>query len=116
MTPPLLRGINLVGMEGGYGGGVAGSDWDRAVGPVAGHDYPAFAPELLSYYRDMGIGVLRLLVSWERLQAELGGPLPGAGAGYAAYFAARQDGDTPAQADKAADAYMKEAFDVAVSR
>jgi catechol 2,3-dioxygenase-like lactoylglutathione lyase family enzyme len=35
---------------------------------------------------------------------------------YAAYFAARQDGDTPAQADKAADAYMKEAFDVVVSR
>jgi catechol 2,3-dioxygenase-like lactoylglutathione lyase family enzyme len=35
---------------------------------------------------------------------------------YAAYFAARQDGDTPAQADTAADAYMKEAFDVVVSR
>ncbi len=35
---------------------------------------------------------------------------------YAAYFAARQDGDTPAQADKAADAYMKEAFHVVVSR
>jgi catechol 2,3-dioxygenase-like lactoylglutathione lyase family enzyme len=35
---------------------------------------------------------------------------------YAAYLAARQDGDTPAQADKAADAYMKEAFDVVVSR
>ena len=35
---------------------------------------------------------------------------------YAAYFAARQDGDTPAQADKAADAYMKEAYDVVVSR
>jgi endoglucanase len=87
MTPPLLRGINLVGMEGGYGGGVAGSDWDRAVGPIAGHDYPAFAPELLNYYRDTGIGVLRLLISWERLQAELGGPLPAAGAGYAAYFA-----------------------------
>jgi catechol 2,3-dioxygenase-like lactoylglutathione lyase family enzyme len=35
---------------------------------------------------------------------------------YAAYFAARQDGDTPAQADKAADAYMKEAYGVVVSR
>jgi catechol 2,3-dioxygenase-like lactoylglutathione lyase family enzyme len=35
---------------------------------------------------------------------------------YAAYLAARQDGDTPAQADKAADAYMKEAHDVVVSR
>jgi catechol 2,3-dioxygenase-like lactoylglutathione lyase family enzyme len=35
---------------------------------------------------------------------------------YGAYFAARQDGDTPEQADKAADAYMKEAFDVVVSR
>ena len=35
---------------------------------------------------------------------------------YAAYLAARQDGDSPAQADKAADAYMKEAFGVVVSR
>jgi catechol 2,3-dioxygenase-like lactoylglutathione lyase family enzyme len=35
---------------------------------------------------------------------------------YGAYFAARQDGDTPDQADKAADAYMKEAKGVAVSR
>ena len=35
---------------------------------------------------------------------------------YAAYLAARQDGDTAEQADKAADAYMKEAYGVAVSR
>ena len=35
---------------------------------------------------------------------------------YAAYFAARQDGDTPAQADKAADVYMEEAHHVVVSR
>jgi catechol 2,3-dioxygenase-like lactoylglutathione lyase family enzyme len=35
---------------------------------------------------------------------------------YAAYFAARQDGDTPEQADKAADAYMKEAYGLVVSR
>jgi catechol 2,3-dioxygenase-like lactoylglutathione lyase family enzyme len=35
---------------------------------------------------------------------------------YAAYLAARQDGDTPEQADKAADAYMKEAYGVVVSR
>jgi catechol 2,3-dioxygenase-like lactoylglutathione lyase family enzyme len=35
---------------------------------------------------------------------------------YAAYFAARQDGDTPEQADKAADDYMKEAHGVVVSR
>ena len=33
-----------------------------------------------------------------------------------AYFAARQDGDTPEQADKAADKYMEEAHDVVVSR
>jgi endoglucanase len=87
MEPGVLRGISLVGMEGGYGGDVAGSTWDRAVGPVAGEDYPVFAPELLGYYRDKGVGVLRLLVSWERLQSGLGGPLPAAGAGYAAYFA-----------------------------
>ena len=35
---------------------------------------------------------------------------------YAAYLAARQDGDTPEQADKAADGYMKEAYGVVVSR
>ena len=35
---------------------------------------------------------------------------------YAAYLAAREDGDTPDQADKAADKYMKEAHDVVVSR
>ena len=35
---------------------------------------------------------------------------------YAAYLAARQDGDTPEQADKAADAYMEEAYGVVVSR
>jgi predicted lactoylglutathione lyase len=35
---------------------------------------------------------------------------------YAAYFAARQDGDTPDQADKAADTYMKEVHGIAASR
>ena len=35
---------------------------------------------------------------------------------YAAYLAARQDGDSPEQADKAADDYMKEAYGVVVSR
>jgi catechol 2,3-dioxygenase-like lactoylglutathione lyase family enzyme len=35
---------------------------------------------------------------------------------YGAYFAARHDGDTPDQADKAADTYMRETFGIAVSR
>lgn len=35
---------------------------------------------------------------------------------YAAYAAARQDGDTPEQADKAADAYMKDVHGVLASR
>jgi catechol 2,3-dioxygenase-like lactoylglutathione lyase family enzyme len=35
---------------------------------------------------------------------------------YGAYLAARQDGDTPEQADKAADAYMEEAHGITVSR
>jgi hypothetical protein len=35
---------------------------------------------------------------------------------YAAYLAARQDGDTPDQADAAADAYMSETHGVAASR
>jgi catechol 2,3-dioxygenase-like lactoylglutathione lyase family enzyme len=35
---------------------------------------------------------------------------------YAAYFAARQDGDTPDQADKSADGYMKDVRGVTASR
>jgi catechol 2,3-dioxygenase-like lactoylglutathione lyase family enzyme len=35
---------------------------------------------------------------------------------YAAYLAARQDGDNPDQADKAADAYMRDTHGVAASR
>jgi endoglucanase len=81
-----MNGINLVGMEGGYGGGVAGSNWDRATGPVAGTDYAVHAPELLDYFAGKGVRFIRLLVSWERLQSTLFGPVPADGAGYAEYF------------------------------
>ncbi len=83
----MIKGINLAGMEGIYGGGVAGSNWDRTTGPVAGTDYPVFATQLIDYYRKKKIGVFRILFSWERVQSELWGPVPATGPGYAAYFA-----------------------------
>lgn len=76
-----LRGLNLVGMEGSY------SNFDQAVGPVAGTHYPTFPAATLDYYRAAGASVLRVLFSWERLQQQLAGPLPGAGAGYCGYLA-----------------------------
>src|SRR5258708_6528108 len=81
-----MKGINLVGLEGGYGGGVAGSGWNRATGPVEGTDYPVHSTKLIDYFLKKNVGVIRLLFTWERLQSALWGPVPSAGAGYAAYF------------------------------
>lgn len=81
----VLRGVNLVGMEGGYGEDNAGTTWDRAVGPRADKDYPVHSPELIDYFRSKNVAVIRLLFSWERVQSELFGPVPAVGAGYAAY-------------------------------
>ena len=74
-------------MEGGYGGGIAGSNWSRTAGPVAGTDSPVHAPELIDYFKTKHIGVIRLLFSWERMQSRLLGPIPAKGKGYAEYFA-----------------------------
>jgi endoglucanase len=84
-----MRGINLAGMEGGYG--VLGADgddgrWDQALGPREGQDYPVFTDNLVDYYRSKGIGVIRLFFSWERVQSELFGPVPATGARYLTYF------------------------------
>jgi endoglucanase len=78
-----LRGLNLGGLAGGYGGN---GQWDRASGPVAGRDYPVHSTKLIDYFKTKGVGVIRLLFSWERMQSKLWGPLPAAGPGYAAYF------------------------------
>src|SRR5450631_1588105 len=83
------RGINLVGMEGLYGEDGADPDgerWDNAHGPRRGKDYPIYSQDLIRYYRDKNIAVVRLLFSWERLQSALAGPIPGNGPGYADYF------------------------------
>lgn len=84
-----MRGINLSGMEGSFG--VADADggpgtWNRALGPREGQDYPVFPNELLDYYASQGIGVIRLLFSWERVQSELWGPLPAPSTRYGTYF------------------------------
>jgi endoglucanase len=73
-------------MEGGYGGRVARSNWDRASGPVADTDYPVHSAKLIDYFKTKRIRLIRLLFSWERMQSALWGPVPAAGAGYAAYF------------------------------
>jgi endoglucanase len=82
-----MNGVNLTGMEGGYGGGVAGSAWNRRTGPVPGTDYAVHDTRLIDYFVSKRVHVVRLLFSWERVQSSLGGPMPAAGAGYAAYVA-----------------------------
>jgi len=83
------RGINLAGLEGGYGTDGPGNadEWHRSEGPRAGMDYPLHAPELIDYYFSRGIRIIRLLFSWERMQSQLWGSVPDPLPGYAQYFA-----------------------------
>ena len=86
-----MRGLNLAGMEGGYGVEVEADvvvpgQWGQALGPRADIDYPVFPEALIDFYRSKNVGVLRLPFSWERLQSELWGPVPAAGARYVSYF------------------------------
>jgi endoglucanase len=90
--PRVLRGINLVGMEGGYGvdsHSPPKGSWDRAHGPVRETNYPLFEAGLLDYYRSKGIGIVRFLFSWDRMQSDPWAtslPDPAAGNGYHDYF------------------------------
>ena len=83
------RGINLAGLEGGFGGGPTGSDndWPRTNGPKPVHNYPTFKPQLLDYYHSKNIKVIRLMFSWDRMQSQLWGTVPDPIPGYAQYFA-----------------------------
>jgi hypothetical protein len=86
---PGRRGINLVGLEGGYGTDDPGNaeEWQRSEGPRAGMDYPLHAPALIDYYFSRNIRIIRLLFSWERMQSQLWGSVPDPLPGYAQYFA-----------------------------
>jgi endoglucanase len=83
------RGINLVGLEGGFGGDPEDADnnWLRSVGPEPDHNYPIFKPKLLDYYHSKNIKLIRLLFSWDRMQSQLWGTVPDPIPGYAKYFA-----------------------------
>jgi len=88
-----VRGLNLAGMEGGYGVEVdvevvpvEPGQWARTLGPRADTDYPVFPESLIDFYRSKNAGVLRLPFSWECVQSELWGPVPAAGARYVTYF------------------------------
>lgn len=75
-----LRGTNLVGMEGGYG-------FSQSDGPVADKDYAVHSNQVVDYLTTKKVGVLRFLFSWERMQSQLGGPVPAAASGnYKTYF------------------------------
>ena len=76
-----VHGVNLVGME------MAWTAFDRATGPVAGTNYPAFDARLIDYLASKRVSVLMLLFSWEGMQSDLFGPIPAAPSGnYRAYF------------------------------
>lgn len=84
MAGSALRGVNLVGLEGGYGGASGG--WSRETGPVAGTHYPVFTPEVVDYFRAKGVRVFRLTFSWDRMLSDLGHDVPDPVPGYTAYF------------------------------
>ncbi|MEI8255658.1 MAG: cellulase family glycosylhydrolase, partial [Deltaproteobacteria bacterium] len=76
-----LRGINRAGME-------YGDDWDGWTGQTY-YEIPSVTQTSneLAYYRARGFNVLRLPISWERLQHTLNGPLdPAYSAGMMAYI------------------------------
>jgi hypothetical protein len=75
------NGLNHVAMNIG--------DFNRASGPVRGSNYPTYTDALLNWYQAKGAKSVRLMFTWEAVQAAPGGPVPApaAGAGYANYWA-----------------------------
>lgn len=73
------NGVNHVSMNLGA--------FDRAAGPVRGTDYPTYDNALLDWYQNKGMTSIRLMFTWEAVQATLGGPVPAPGANYTAYWA-----------------------------
>src|SRR4051794_23916141 len=76
-TGPQLRGVNRAGAE-------YGDEWDGWTGQIyyewARDDLPLGSPvpirtNELNYFASKGMNVIRLPISWERLQHTLNGPL-----------------------------------------
>ncbi len=72
------NGLNHVSMNLG--------DFNRVSGPVRGTTYPTYADALLDWYQTKHVKSVRFMFTWEAVQSALGGPVPAAGPGYAAYW------------------------------
>src|SRR3954469_19642081 len=72
------NGLNHVAMNLG--------DFNRASGPVRGTDYPTYSNALLDWYKSKEVQSIRLLFTWEAVQSQLDGPVPGNGVGYGNYW------------------------------
>src|SRR5262245_8810675 len=66
---PQLRGVNRAGAE-------YGDDWNGWTGQTC-YEWPSATVRTneLNYYASKGMNVVRLPISWERLQYRLNGPL-----------------------------------------
>ena len=73
------NGLNHVSMNLG--------DFNRISGPERGTNYPVYSDALLDWYQTKHVQSVRLMFTWEAVQAALGGPVPAAGPGYADYWA-----------------------------
>lgn len=69
MNDPLGNGVNLAGMELGYG------TYDPDVGPILGTRYPNWAAENLDWYSENNVQSVRIPICWEALQKEAFGAL-----------------------------------------
>jgi hypothetical protein len=76
------NGLNHVSMNLG--------DFDRVAGPVRGTNYPTYLDALLDWYKTKHVQSVRLMFTWEAVQAKLKGTVPPSepefGAGYATYW------------------------------
>ena len=78
-TPGTQRnGLNLVSMNMG--------DFNRITGPQRGTNYPVYSDALLDRCQAKHVKSVRLMFTWEAVQAALGGPVPPAEPGYADYW------------------------------
>ncbi len=73
------NGLNHVGMN--------MQDFNRDAGPERGTHYPTYSDALLDWYQSKNVKSVRLMFTWEAVQAALGGPVPAEGPGYADYWA-----------------------------
>jgi endoglucanase len=76
-----FRGTNVPGMEMAY------ATCLQANGPVADTDYPSHDTRLIDYFAGKNMTAIRYLFTWECMQPNLGGTIPGdVGGNYQTYF------------------------------